>query len=1129
MQRLTILGLTLTCACLAALAEPSIDQEQELRTAYVTPHTVWARPYAQGTTRVLFISDSRFCMAREMVELMQRFDLTAEAAYFTRIVDTTNDQWHGGEAGLERIRALLDKPWDVYLFNDTAITLLPAEMQYKILDPVTRGAGLVFVGKGDKRVLKTKLPAEPGGPEAELFAVKQGRAALLPAPPRIAYRFGWEAEYDVWQERLGRTVLWAANKLPLVRPQLTVGATVDRAALPAVVAKVRQAGQNPRWRLRRIDDGLVVLLAAESNGAELELPASKLPAGQWRVELWVGDPTIESWAAAPFEVTCQRQVAVTLDQSWGEVGDTLAGRASLSGQALPGEQVVVRLSDRRGRVLASTSKVTPDGATVPFTFKIEPWFPMLVQVQAVVSDDDGPACDAEVYANVTKRRRGQFNFLVWDIPAGPTGHFAEAKLAELGMTLQLNGSAPPPQVAAYDVAYVPYTTRIMDDKDATGQIKPVPWNQEPEIDAWVDSIVSKRQADRQHGTFVYSLGDETVTRGSDTSPSDLAAYQRFLQTQYGDVAKLNASWGTQFKAFGDVALLDPKEPRELAAKQAGNYPRWYDRQAWECANFVGLCERFVKRYKQLDPDALTGFEGAGRFDRGDDIDGIVGTNGFWSPYPGPVDLVIEGIAPREFPRANWMGYVKDGPPLIWKYWRMVLNGCDSVWWWRWDGIGRFNGILRPDLSEFDAFRELWDDTRITREGLGDLLLRCERQHDGVAMLYSMPSVYAAQVADGPSYGSYQSAHEAWHRQLANAGLNFRYLTDGLLKRGEFDPNSAKVLILSRAEALSDAEAKEIRDFVNHGGTVIADLRPGLYDEHLKLRAAGALDDVFGIDTAGAAAAATGQAAELSFDPLPVGRPRTMLKAGRQTVDPGLKAKGAMALGHAGESPVLLDHSYGQGRAILLNLAPELTDDFSGDMPGRFVGQLLAAAGVQPMVTLERQPGAGVPPDLRLVRWTNGSDAIVAVQSQSKSGAPLPVRLRLDARQRVVDVRTGRELGTVDALELSCPPGSAQVLALPAGGPDELQVALSSAGASPGTVVKLNVTAPGAQGDRAALLTATRPDGTNADWLRQVVIIPRGGAGVVDVPVALNDPAGEWKLTVKELYRQRSTTVTLAVR
>jgi len=1126
MRRLMILCLTLTCACLSALAEPSIDQEQELRTSYVTPHTPWAKPYALGTTRVLFISDYRSTMAREMVELMQRFDIIAEAAYFSRIVDTTDDQWHGGEAGLERIRALLDKPWDVYLFNDTAITLLPAELQYKILEPVTRGAGLVFLGKGDQRVLKTKLPAVPGGPQADLFAVKQGRAVLLPAPPRIAYRFGWEAEYDVWQERLGRTVLWAANKLPQNPPLIELPATVAREAMGGTLAKVTPPGRDAVPLLRRIEDGLTVPLAV-SDGA---IGAAKVPAGHWQLQVWVGRQPVQSWATAMVEVTCQRQVAVALDQSWGEVGEALRGTATLTGQALAGEQVRILVKDRRGRVLASTPKAAPDGDTIPFNFKIEPWFPMLVQVQAVVSDADGPGCDAAVYANVTKRHRGQFNFLVWDIPGGPTGHFAEARLAELGMTLQLTGTDPPPaQLAAYDVAYVPYTTRIMDDKDAAGHMQPVPWNQEPEVDAWVDSIVSKRQGSRQHGTFVYSLGDETVTRGSDTSPSDLAAYQQYLKAQYGIIAKLNASWGTQLKDFGEVALLDPKEPRELAAKQAGNFPRWYDRQAWECANFVGLCDRFVKRFAQLDPDALVGFEGAGRFDRGDDIDGIVRTNGFWSPYPGPVDLVIEGIAPREFPRANWMGYVKDGPPLIWKYWRMVLNGCDSVWWWRWDGIGRFNGILRPDLSEFDAFRELWDDTRITREGLGDLLLRCERQHDGIAMLYSLPSAYAAQVADGPSYGSYQSAHDAWHRQLGNAGLNFRYLTDGMLKRGEFDPNSAKVVILSRAEAIGDTEAAALREFVNLGGVLIADLRPGLYDDHLKRRTVGALDDVFGIDTAGSAAAQTSVATELSFDPLPVGRPRTMLKAEKQTTDPGLEVKGGMALGNAGEAPVLIDHGFGKGRAILLNLAPELSDAFSGDIPGRFAAQLLAEAGVTPAIAVERQPGASVPPDLRVVRWQNGDDELVAVQSQAKSGDPIQVKLRLAAKRRMVDVRTGKELGAVDSLDLSLPPGSAQVLALPAAPPDELQADLSAPTAAPGTVVKLNLTAPGAKGTRAALVTATQPDGSKADWLRQVVIIPQGGAAVVDVPVALNDPVGEWKLTAKELYRQRETAVTLTVR
>jgi len=45
------------CLALPVAATPTL--EQEIRTSFVTPHTQWAKPYAGGTTRVLFFSGER--------------------------------------------------------------------------------------------------------------------------------------------------------------------------------------------------------------------------------------------------------------------------------------------------------------------------------------------------------------------------------------------------------------------------------------------------------------------------------------------------------------------------------------------------------------------------------------------------------------------------------------------------------------------------------------------------------------------------------------------------------------------------------------------------------------------------------------------------------------------------------------------------------------------------------------------------------------------------------------------------------------------------------------------------------------------------------------------------------------
>ena len=55
MFRLTFrLGLWLWGLPLPVAATPTL--EQEIRTTFATPHTAWVKPYAGGTTRVLFFS-----------------------------------------------------------------------------------------------------------------------------------------------------------------------------------------------------------------------------------------------------------------------------------------------------------------------------------------------------------------------------------------------------------------------------------------------------------------------------------------------------------------------------------------------------------------------------------------------------------------------------------------------------------------------------------------------------------------------------------------------------------------------------------------------------------------------------------------------------------------------------------------------------------------------------------------------------------------------------------------------------------------------------------------------------------------------------------------------------------------
>ncbi len=836
-------------------------------------------------------------------------------------------------------------------------------------------------------------------------------------------------------------------------------------------------------------------------------------AGQYHIDVIARSKDgIEAWGTASLEITASRRIeSVALDRDWGEVGDKISGRVKLSGSPVPGEKVRVQLLDARQRILVRADRPVAD-ATAGFEFPIKDWMPMLVEVQALVMDGEEEVSSGYAYFRVTKRNRGRFNFVVWDWPHSTApAPYAEEQLARLGCTVHLGGGAPPLTVAANGIAQVPYTTRILTNWTEDGYMKPTCWNDEPAVDDWVDSIVRRHEKSRQHGVFVYSLGDEGATKGCCVHPACLEAYRRYLEQQYGDIAALNESWGTNYNSFDEVNLLVKGDNDETEALRRGIYPRWYDRQAFKAYNFVKLCERFGKAFKEIDPEARTGFEGAGRFADGTDIDLICRTNGFWTPYPSLQDEVIRSIAPRDFIRSNWMGYQKDAESLLDNYWRMVTRGCDSVWWWRWDGLGdSYRGLLAPDLLPWAAIKEMQRDTQIVRDGLGTLLLKCRREDDGIAILYSFPSTFANKIASGPSYGQYEADHQAWHVILRSLGLQFSYVTDRMLRRGEFKASRYKVLILPQTEAIGPQEAEVIRSFAEKGGTVIADVRPGLYDGHCKPLDEGALDRLFGIERTGNEKAV---AAQVQIQGA-LGNQSVDVSFNGATVDPMVRAAGGQPQGYAGTMPVCIVNQVGRGRAVLLNFRfPACTVQseayaFVGfsqvttpPSSANLVAALLALAGVRPEVTVTDMAGNPVR-DTEIIRWNGrGVDFLALFGGRDET-----VQVHLPHRQHIYDLREHTYRGLKATFKAHKMPHRATFIALSSQKLSAPQMHLSSTHIARGGQFTVELSYPESRAFHAARLRIYH----------------------VTLPIAYNDPIGLWTISAVDLYTDEKAEARVRV-
>ncbi len=1181
MRRLLVLTLLfLAPACLtvgwAATTPDEVEEDHSLDTAIVTPHKQWARGQVGGPVRALFFVfaghyggewDEPGTRLREVIELSQRFDIDADAIFYARRGDVWS--FHGGKDGEERARRLLAEPYDLYVIAGFPMEKLPGEMQYRILEQVVGGAGLLYCGQDASEYLTEKrritptppmlaegLPLIDGQDPREVatgYRLRAGRAAWLRYPawaltPSAPFSWRGLADYEYRMLLVGRAALWAAGREgavqvtsvcgdeplhvrrddPDARARVTLATTGDRATAVTLALELRRPIDGATWQLPEQS----VTVAAD-RGATVAVPLPNLRAGEYYLDVIArSDRGVEACGAGNLVVDSDFGVeAIALDRDFVEQGDSISGTVTVRGEAPAGSVLRVRFRDSYDRVIARHELPVNAGQdTYAFEYAPDPNATIEIRAEAVLLADGQEVEMQQATFTVPKRRHGQMNFVQWDTPRDVLGLYVWDVLKRAGWQISLLGSMSgpteqPSAARASDVSLVPYSTRILDQKDEDGFMQPVCWNDEPAVSEYVQGIVDNQTRLREQGVFVYSLGDEGVTKGCCAHPACIDAYRRWLEDQYGTIEALNESWGEDYASFAEVDLLDRADNMESAAKETSP-PRWYDRQAfarWNLSNFVG---RFVTAYSHLDPQALTGYEGTGGF--GDDYDAICGTNLFYGPYPSIGDDLVRSIFPRERVRSNWMGYSKTGDALSDAAWRMVMKGMDSVWWWMWDGIGTYRGYVRPTMDLWPATEDVTAEMRPVQHGLGDLILNSQMAHSGIAFFYSLPSALGSSFDEGGSFVSPKSMHQVLAEMTWELGLDFRYLTSNLLAGGELTTDEFRVLMLPVTQAIAPEEAEAIRRFVQGGGTVIADVRPGIFDGHCKAIEPGALDDLFGITRTGREGAISEPLAlSTELEGTPIEASFSAVK-----LDPSVQAAGATALGQAGETPVLLVNHVGAGRAILLNFqlpAARVEDDPDVAASWDLLRALYAVAGAgSPMQVTA--PDGGPLPFSETRYWRNGDALVFGTYRKMRckwfnpgsgtvAGEPVQARITVPAGYHVYDLRAGRYLGEVTQFDATLRWGRANFYALVPYRLDGLSVAVSSAAPEPGSTLTVTVTLDAPASSRAkhaVWLQVIDPEGDEPLWGRRVVLLERG-SGEAQFTMAYNDTPGRWRVRATELF------------
>jgi hypothetical protein len=389
---------------------------------------------------------------------------------------------------------------------------------------------------------------------------------------------------------------------------------------------------------------------------------------------------------------------------------------------------------------------------------------------------------------------------------------------------------------------------------------------------------------------------------------------------------------------------------------------------------------------------------------------------------------------------------------IWLTWYYLAHGNRGMIGWV---DGWFDQKTKQPRKWLDEYKATMKEVGGTQ---GPKVVGARWVHDGVAIYYSHPSIQVSWLLDIEAHGStwvnrnndhrLGTSHltrKAWEKMLVDAGLQYNFVPyDEVVVSGV--PAEYRVLILPACYALSDIEATRLREFVARGGTLIADFCCGLFDQHGTGRAAGALDDLFGVTHDGTEKkkdffggrlwVETDQDRGFFYK-----RPRQLFDTVKCRTEDGF----AVAERRLGTRTV---RDLGRGKAVYLNLSPQrylmyreerrATDDHRNAFL-RYVYD----AGVKPWITVTGRGGSR-PANCEVTYWyKDGRTLCFVLQSAFVSGSELggggaeglvaqkqriTVAFERFARD-VIDERTGERRGNGTRFQFAYNSGEAAFFSL----------------------------------------------------------------------------------------------------
>jgi hypothetical protein len=992
-------------------------------------------------------------------------------------------------------------------------------------------------------------------------------------------------DYDYYLALPIRTMLWAARREPKIEisaPQspATIAREVGGKIEFALHAAQPQNNITATFALRErsaLNDAREHAIASHSEKIpELKTRAvswqmPRVPAGKYFVDLWIkrGDAVI-NWASTEVEVTSASSIAdIKLAADSIAIGAPLRGTVALGGKSVTGATLNLRQYDNFGRLTAEKTLPVPGGAGVlPFTLQAPRPMTVLQRLEArlLVKGETVSVVRAAFSINNFYPPQDDVRFVMWDGMAGDSyiGQTIAHEFRRAGIDTQYTSLSE--WAMRENIWHLPYVTRFIDEKTNTyradagrdkNDLIRTPCITDPVYRVKLrEELTSKTKAVARFSTAEYSLGDENafVHGRYDLcmSPTCLADFRVWAKREYkNDLAALNREYQTHYASWDEV------QPSTLEdARKTGNFAPWVDHRRHMESVWAGLHDYARGVIREVVPTARVGYEGsdssAGAFTAADywklmramDLNNI-----YYRDFQAAA--VRDFAAPDTLYGAGWYGGYpnnRNEPFMRWFPWMALMQGTNSFWVW--SGYGSAGGVMAFDTSLYPFFEANAQEMREIKNGVGKLLMHAQRQHDGVAILWSPSSVHTREFT--PGLPETDDALNSTVRLLDDIGLQPRIVNGSQL--GELNAAKDKTLFLLQAQALSDAEVAAIRRYVQSGGTIIADLRPGLFDEHGKAREDGALDDLFGVRQ-NIAAPKLQSAAKITSD----ANNSPALELPPFVTDASLQIAGGQARSMASSTPILIARQsgstpdLGRGHAILFNAswadynkreiaANNENKDFAFwpiNAPWRDVmGSVLSSsAQVQSPVTLSPSR-----PRTQIARFRAGENEYIGVLQSLPRNTNLyggagaasaqvppatPVTIDFKRTAYIYDVRSGKYLGHGKTISTPLQSGRARLFALLPYRVTTIEIAASPAKLGADARVKLKIATSAKKAGRHVLRLRFFAGKKEREEYRQTVIAENGAATIAQ-PLALNDTPGAWKISAQDVATGVTSEATIRV-